>query len=181
MLPAVAAVSNPQIESPAPCGVVAVNAAAAVITSPGTKLPTKKMFSPIVAKKTMPANSLQDLIAWLRANPDKASQGTAGAGSTSHLSGVFFQNGQYWTSSYYIGIGTILLIAAAVRRVREWRVRLLAAVAFLCLVLAWGDATERYKGVDKVIHALQNVAPDRAIRYVVAGTGDDLPRLREQA
>ena len=45
----------------------------------------------IVAKKTMQADTLQDLIAWLRANPDKASQGTAGAGSTSHLSGIFFQ------------------------------------------------------------------------------------------
>jgi len=45
----------------------------------------------IVAKKTMQANTLQDLIAWLRANPDKAAQGTAGAGSTSHLAGIFFQ------------------------------------------------------------------------------------------
>jgi tripartite-type tricarboxylate transporter receptor subunit TctC len=45
----------------------------------------------IVAKKAMPATNLQELIAWLRANPDKASQGTAGAGSTSHLSGIFFQ------------------------------------------------------------------------------------------
>jgi tripartite-type tricarboxylate transporter receptor subunit TctC len=45
----------------------------------------------IVAKKTMQADTLQDLIAWLRANPDKASQGTAGAGSTSHLAGIFFQ------------------------------------------------------------------------------------------
>jgi tripartite-type tricarboxylate transporter receptor subunit TctC len=35
----------------------------------------------IVAKKTMQADTLHDLIAWLRANPDKASQGTAGAGS----------------------------------------------------------------------------------------------------
>ena len=45
----------------------------------------------IVAKKAMQADTLQDLIAWLRANPDKASQGTAGAGSTSHLAGIFFQ------------------------------------------------------------------------------------------
>jgi tripartite-type tricarboxylate transporter receptor subunit TctC len=45
----------------------------------------------IVAKKTMQADTLQDLIAWRRANPDKPSQGTAGAGSTSHLAGIFFQ------------------------------------------------------------------------------------------
>ena len=36
----------------------------------------------IVAKKTMPANDLKELIAWLKANPDKASQGTSGVGST---------------------------------------------------------------------------------------------------
>jgi tripartite-type tricarboxylate transporter receptor subunit TctC len=45
----------------------------------------------IVAKKTLPANDVNELIAWLRANPDKASQGTAGAGSASHVSGVYFQ------------------------------------------------------------------------------------------
>jgi len=35
---------------------------------------------------------------------------------------VFLQNGQYWTSSYYAGIGTVLLAAVAVWRVRDWRV-----------------------------------------------------------
>jgi tripartite-type tricarboxylate transporter receptor subunit TctC len=45
----------------------------------------------IVAKKAMPAKDLRGLIAWLKANPDKASQGTTGIGSTSHLAGVFFQ------------------------------------------------------------------------------------------
>ena len=45
----------------------------------------------IVAKKAMPANDLKDLIAWLKANPDKASQGTIGAGSPHHVAGVFFQ------------------------------------------------------------------------------------------
>jgi tripartite-type tricarboxylate transporter receptor subunit TctC len=45
----------------------------------------------IVAKKAMPANDLKELIAWLKANPDKASQGTGGRGNTSHLAAVFFQ------------------------------------------------------------------------------------------
>jgi tripartite-type tricarboxylate transporter receptor subunit TctC len=44
----------------------------------------------IVAKKAVPANNLIELIAWLKANPGKASQGTAGAGT--RVSGVFFQN-----------------------------------------------------------------------------------------
>lgn len=45
----------------------------------------------IVSRKTMPANNLKELIAWLKANPDKASQGTSGVGGYSHLAGVLFQ------------------------------------------------------------------------------------------
>jgi tripartite-type tricarboxylate transporter receptor subunit TctC len=46
----------------------------------------------IVAKKTMPAHDLKGLIAWLKANPDTASAGTAGVGSPQHVFGVLFQN-----------------------------------------------------------------------------------------
>jgi tripartite-type tricarboxylate transporter receptor subunit TctC len=45
----------------------------------------------IATKKTMPASNLNELIAWLKANPDKATQGTNGAGSIMHLAGVLFQ------------------------------------------------------------------------------------------
>jgi tripartite-type tricarboxylate transporter receptor subunit TctC len=45
----------------------------------------------IVAKKTMPANGLSDLISWLRAHPDKAFQGTVGVGSPHHIAGALFQ------------------------------------------------------------------------------------------
>src|SRR5215831_1687834 len=46
----------------------------------------------IVARGAMPAKDLSELIAWLKANPDKASQGTAGVGSPAHVSGAFFQS-----------------------------------------------------------------------------------------
>jgi len=46
----------------------------------------------IVSKQALPARDLQELIAWLRANPDKAAQGTAGAGSAAHVSGAYFQS-----------------------------------------------------------------------------------------
>jgi tripartite-type tricarboxylate transporter receptor subunit TctC len=46
----------------------------------------------IIARKEMQANSLTEFIAWLKANPDKATQGTAGTGGASHVAGVFFQN-----------------------------------------------------------------------------------------
>jgi tripartite-type tricarboxylate transporter receptor subunit TctC len=45
----------------------------------------------LVGKKTMPANDLTGLIAWLKANPDKATQGHGGTGSTTHIAGAFFQ------------------------------------------------------------------------------------------
>ena len=45
----------------------------------------------ILGKKTMPANNLQELIAWLKANPDKASVGLAGVGAIGHLTGLAFQ------------------------------------------------------------------------------------------
>src|SRR5262249_51910675 len=37
-------------------------------------------------------NNLQELIAWLKANPDKASLGTPGIGAQPHLAGLLFQN-----------------------------------------------------------------------------------------
>jgi tripartite-type tricarboxylate transporter receptor subunit TctC len=46
----------------------------------------------IIAKNALPASDLQGLIGWLKANPDKGSEGTAGAGSPQHVGGVFFQN-----------------------------------------------------------------------------------------
>jgi tripartite-type tricarboxylate transporter receptor subunit TctC len=46
----------------------------------------------IISKDTMPAKDLKELIAWLKANPDKALQGTAGTGSPSHVAGVYFQS-----------------------------------------------------------------------------------------
>jgi tripartite-type tricarboxylate transporter receptor subunit TctC len=46
----------------------------------------------IAAKKSLPANDLKELIAWLKANPEKALQGTAGVGSPEHVAGVLFQH-----------------------------------------------------------------------------------------
>ena len=48
--------------------------------------------SMIAARKYMPANDLKEFIAWLKANPGSASQGSAGVGSMGHIGGVYFQN-----------------------------------------------------------------------------------------
>jgi tripartite-type tricarboxylate transporter receptor subunit TctC len=45
----------------------------------------------ILATRTMPADELKGLIAWLKANPDKASLGHIGPGSPAHLAGILFQ------------------------------------------------------------------------------------------
>jgi tripartite-type tricarboxylate transporter receptor subunit TctC len=45
----------------------------------------------IVARKSMPANDLKELIVWLKANPEKATAGTGGAGGASHVAGVYLQ------------------------------------------------------------------------------------------
>lgn len=61
----------------------------------------------IVARKTMPADDLKDLIAWLKANQDKASQGNSGVGTPSHVGGLMFQNaiGAKYTMVPYRGAG----------------------------------------------------------------------------
>lgn len=45
----------------------------------------------IVGRKDLPADDLKQLIAWLKANPDKASIGIAGVGATGHLAGIALQ------------------------------------------------------------------------------------------
>lgn len=55
--------------------------------------------------------------------------------------------GQGWTSSYYAGIGAVFLAAVGLRRVADWRMRLLAALVCLCLLLALGDAGILYRGL----------------------------------
>lgn len=64
----------------------------------------------IVAKKDMTANSLAELVAWLKANPDKAAQGTGGAGSLTHLAGLSFQQrtGTRFRSLPYRGAGAAI-------------------------------------------------------------------------
>src|SRR5215204_1924160 len=61
----------------------------------------------MTARKTIPARDLQELVAWLRANPDKATQGTAGIAGASHLAGILFQKltGTRFQFVPYRGVG----------------------------------------------------------------------------
>lgn len=52
-------------------------------------LPSAPMV--LIARKTIPANNLGEFIAWLKANPDKATMGTAGVGSPPHMLALLFR------------------------------------------------------------------------------------------
>jgi tripartite-type tricarboxylate transporter receptor subunit TctC len=45
----------------------------------------------LIARRDFPADTVRDLIAWLKANPDKATAGTSGAGSSGQLASILFQ------------------------------------------------------------------------------------------
>jgi tripartite-type tricarboxylate transporter receptor subunit TctC len=45
----------------------------------------------VVSKNAVPAQDLKQLVAWLKSNAGKVSAGTAGAGSGTHVAGVYFQ------------------------------------------------------------------------------------------
>jgi tripartite-type tricarboxylate transporter receptor subunit TctC len=64
----------------------------------------------IVARNTMPANDVRELIAWLKANPDKATAGDVGAVSPARLCGIYFQNrtGTHFQFAAYRGAGPML-------------------------------------------------------------------------
>ena len=57
---------------------------------PVVLLPSNPMI--IVSKNAVRAKSLQELLAWLKARPTPATAGTAGAGSGSHIAGLYFEN-----------------------------------------------------------------------------------------
>jgi tripartite-type tricarboxylate transporter receptor subunit TctC len=57
---------------------------------PVVLLPSNPMI--VVSKNAVPAKSLQELLAWLKARPAPATAGTAGAGSGSHIAGLYFEN-----------------------------------------------------------------------------------------
>ncbi len=84
---------------------------------------------------------------------------------TTHTEGIFFQNDQYWTSSYYLGIATLWLALLAVWTVRERCVWLLGAVAMVALIFALGENTFVYPALRKIIPQLSLMT--YPVKYVI--------------
>jgi tripartite-type tricarboxylate transporter receptor subunit TctC len=59
----------------------------------------------LVSKNAVPAKNLKDLVAWIKANPDKVTQGTVGIGTVQHLCGFAMQKaiGARWQFVPYRG------------------------------------------------------------------------------
>ncbi|MCC6890621.1 MAG: tripartite tricarboxylate transporter substrate binding protein BugD [Hyphomicrobiales bacterium] len=57
---------------------------------PVVLLPSNPMV--VVSRDSLPAKSLKELLAWLKANAARATAGTAGAGSGSHIGGVYLES-----------------------------------------------------------------------------------------
>src|ERR1700692_149530 len=57
---------------------------------PVVLLPSNPMI--IVSTNAVPAKSLKELLTWLKAKPSPPTAGTAGAGSGSHIAGLYFEN-----------------------------------------------------------------------------------------
>jgi tripartite-type tricarboxylate transporter receptor subunit TctC len=98
----------------------------------------------IVVRNDLPASDLRGLVAWLKANANKASQGTSGAGSPGHIGGILLQSviGVRWPFIPYRGAAPLMqaLVAGEVDwgfaspdtglpQMRAGRVRILAVTA----------------------------------------------------
>jgi len=57
---------------------------------PVVLLPSNPMI--VVSKNAVPAKSLKELLAWIKANATPVTAGTAGAGSGAHIAGLYFEN-----------------------------------------------------------------------------------------
>jgi tripartite-type tricarboxylate transporter receptor subunit TctC len=108
---------------------------------PIAQLPANPML--VVSRNTLPAKNLTELVAWITTNPS-ATIGTAGVGSGSHVSGVYFENltGTHLQFVPYRGTDPALLdliagridmmfdqVSEATQRVRDNQIRAFAVTA----------------------------------------------------
>ncbi|HEY1663135.1 MAG TPA: YfhO family protein [Verrucomicrobiae bacterium] len=86
-------------------------------------------------------------------------------GDTWNMGGVFFQYGQLWTSSYYLGLGALWLALLAILKPGGNRVRLLSLVAIIAFVFALGENTFIYPALRSIFPPLSLVT--YPVKYVL--------------
>jgi len=124
-------------------------------------LPSNPMI--VVSKNDVPAKTLKELVGWIKANESKVSAGTAGAGSGTHIAGVYFQKvtGANFAFVPYRGTGPALqdLVAGqidlivdqvsnSIQHVRSGKIRAYAVTAKSRLPSAPDIPTALEAGVD---------------------------------
>ncbi len=67
---------------------------------------------------------------------------------------VYFQLGQYWTNSYYVGVGIFMLALLGVWRQRSQRALFLGIATGLSLIMALGDDGYLFKFVRQIFPAM---------------------------
>ena len=108
----------------------------------------------LVAKKSIPAKDLTELVAWVKANQDKISAGTAGAGAASHVSGVYFQSVTNTRFTFVPYRGT----APALTDIMSGNVQLFIDPAFALLPTARDGTRARALGIASKTRS--QLAPD---------------------
>ena len=91
--------------------------------------------------------------------------------------GVFFQYDQAWTSSYYLGIGALLLVILAVWTLRERRAWVLGIAAGAALLLSFGDRTFVYRWARHIFPQLSMMTYPVKFVLMIAFTGPLLAGL----
>jgi hypothetical protein len=91
-------------------------------------------------------------------------------GST-HTEGIFFQHGQYWTSSYYLGLGALWLALLAMFFIHDRRIWLLGAIMIAGLIFALGENTPVLPALRKLIPQLSFITyPIKYVAVVIFAT-----------
>ena len=78
--------------------------------------------------------------------------------------GVFYQDGQEWTSSYYFGMAALCLALLALFDGRERRIWLLASAAAVAFIFALGENTFVYPALRRIIPELHLMT--HSIKYL---------------
>jgi tripartite-type tricarboxylate transporter receptor subunit TctC len=153
----------------------------------------------LIANKAAPAKDLRDLIARLKANPDKVTIGNAGPGSPSHLTAVYFQTavGNRFQLVPYRGTPQVLqdLIAgqidlvfdqasSSLPQVRSGQLKTYGVTAKTRLASIWfglwAPKDTPAPVIAKLNSAVVETLADSGVRTRLAGLGSDLPPREQQ-